>query len=170
MVVALVGPPASGKSTVGAALAYRMGREFFDTDQMVELAAGKPSEDVFLESGVAEFRHIEAQEVLAAVSNPDAVVAIGSGAIESETVLQALADVTVVRLQIAHGISAKRAGLTGPRPVALGNVLTQWRKMIAQRDPIYEKLATITIDSGDLPVSKCVDVLAAALEPDQNLG
>ncbi|MCH9815081.1 MAG: (d)CMP kinase [Actinomycetia bacterium] len=161
--MALVGPPASGKSTIGAALAFRLGVAFLDTDQMVESVAGKPSEDIFVEFGEAEFRRIEADQVLAALRQPDAIVAVGSGAVQTEQVAQALADVTVVRLQVAHGVSAKRAGLSGPRPVALGNVLTQWRKMIAERDPIYERLATITIDSGEHPVSECVEALAVAL-------
>jgi shikimate kinase len=163
MAIALVGPPSSGKSTVGAALAFRLGWAFSDTDDLVERAAGKPGRDVFLESGESEFRRIEAAQVQVALTQSQTVVAIGSGAVESALVRQALDGETVIRLEIDHKISAKRAGLSGPRPVSLGNVLTQWRKMMAKRDPVYAEMATLTFDTGELAVSECVDQIQAAL-------
>ena len=47
-VVVLIGPPGAGKSTVGAALAARLGIGFHDTDAAVVAAVGRPISDIFI--------------------------------------------------------------------------------------------------------------------------
>ncbi|MGW2544253.1 shikimate kinase, partial [Kitasatospora sp. NPDC001574] len=53
-VVVLVGPPGSGKSTVGQTVAERLGVGFRDTDADVEAQAGKPIPDIFIDEGEAD--------------------------------------------------------------------------------------------------------------------
>ena len=59
----LVGPPGSGKTTVGRLVADRRGVEFRDTDHDVETVAGKPVADIFVEDGEAHFRALERDAV-----------------------------------------------------------------------------------------------------------
>ena len=61
--VILVGPPGSGKSTVGPLLAARLRTGFLDTDDEVEAIARKPVSDIFVEDGEQAFRAIEARAV-----------------------------------------------------------------------------------------------------------
>ena len=60
--VVLIGPPGSGKSTVGAALAARLGLPLHDTDAAIEAAAGRSISDIFIEDGEPTFRELERAE------------------------------------------------------------------------------------------------------------
>ena len=77
--VFLTGFMGVGKSTVGLILAQRLGRFFFDTDQMVELRAGKSISEIFADEGEAHFRRLEHQCVRETSDRSDVVVALGGG-------------------------------------------------------------------------------------------
>ena len=49
--VVLVGVPGSGKSTVGGVLAELLGVGLRDTDRDIEVVAGKPIPDIFVDDG-----------------------------------------------------------------------------------------------------------------------
>ena len=57
--VFLTGFMGVGKSKIGLILAQRLGRFFFDTDQMVELRAGKSIAAIFADEGEEYFRQLE---------------------------------------------------------------------------------------------------------------
>ena len=79
--VFLTGFMGVGKSKVGLILAQRLGRFFFDTDQMVELRAGKSISEIFADEGEAHFRRLEHQCVRETSDRSDVVVALGGGVI-----------------------------------------------------------------------------------------
>ncbi|MHC4918783.1 MAG: shikimate kinase [Planctomycetota bacterium] len=82
--VVLVGPRAAGKTTVGRALADRLGWGFRDTDDLLAAAVGQPAEDYLQNAGEAAFRTIEEQVVGAALLSTDPeVLALGGGAVLS---------------------------------------------------------------------------------------
>lgn len=161
--IVLIGPPGAGKSTIGALLAGRLGMPFRDTDAEVEDAAGKPAGDIFLDDGEARFRELERAAALAALTGPDCVVALGSGAILDDEVQRAVADVTVVYLAADFGTVAKHAGLDRPRVVLPGNPRGRLRAMLADRAPLYERLATITVQAQDAPAEELAAELAGRL-------
>ena len=79
--VVLVGAPGAGKSTVGRLLADRLGVSFRDTDDDVELAAGKSIGDIFVDDGEPAFRALERDAVALARTVHDGVLALGGGAV-----------------------------------------------------------------------------------------
>ena len=91
--VVLIGPPGSGKSTVGAALAARLGLPLHDTDAAIEAAAGRSISDIFIEDGEPTFRELERAEVARAVEQEDGVLALGGGAPVDPLTEQVLAGV-----------------------------------------------------------------------------
>lgn len=56
--IILIGPMGSGKTTIGALLAEKMGATFRDTDQLIELDAGKSVSQIFLDEGEEAFRTV----------------------------------------------------------------------------------------------------------------
>lgn len=76
----LVGMSGSGKTAAGRALARRLGFPLFDTDEMVEAAAGKPIARIFAEEGEDHFRDLERRAVEQACARGGAVIATGGGA------------------------------------------------------------------------------------------
>jgi|SRR5579872_1808751 len=161
--IVLIGPPGAGKSTVGALLASRLGVPFRDTDAEVEDAAGKPASDIFVDDGEERFRDLERAAALAALTGPDSVVALGSGAIMDDRVQRALDQATVVYLAADFGMVARHAGLDRPRVVLPGNPRGRLRAMLADRAPLYERLATITVSADEAPAETLAADLAGRL-------
>ena len=79
--VALVGPMASGKSTVGPLLARLMGLSFADSDAAVESAAGASVPDIFASEGEAGFRLRETAALSGLLLRGGSVIATGGGAV-----------------------------------------------------------------------------------------
>jgi shikimate kinase len=77
----VVGFMGAGKSTVGRALAARLGWPFFDLDDAIEAAAGAKITDIFAERGEDEFRSLETEALQRLLASTDtAVIALGGGA------------------------------------------------------------------------------------------
>ena len=78
----LIGMPGCGKSTVGRALAAKMGRPFFDSDEEIVRAAGVDIPTIFATEGEPRFREREADAIAAlAHTARGAVIATGGGAV-----------------------------------------------------------------------------------------
>ena len=82
--VVLVGVPGSGKSTVGGVLAELLGVGLRDTDRDIEVVAGKPIPDIFVDDGEPAFRALERAAVATAIAEHDGVLALGGGAVIDE--------------------------------------------------------------------------------------
>ena len=79
--IVLIGMPSSGKSTVGRALAERLGRRFADSDALVTERIGMPIADYFAQRGEAAFREREQEAVADLAATGGQVIATGGGAI-----------------------------------------------------------------------------------------
>ena len=81
MHIFLYGPSGAGKSTVGKALAAALNLPFLDLDADVEYAAGQSIADIMAGQGKRIFRDLETATLKSAISSPEAVVALGGGAL-----------------------------------------------------------------------------------------
>lgn len=144
-VCVLVGPPGSGKTSTGQALAKLLGVGFRDTDADIEATAGKPIPDIFIEDGEPHFRALEREAVAAALASCDGVLALGGGAVLAESTRAALAGHTVVFLSVELPDAIKRIGLGEGRPLLAINPRATLRHQLAQRRPLYEQVATHTV-------------------------
>ena len=144
-VVVLVGPMGSGKTTVGRALAARLGAALRDTDADVEARAGKPVSDIFVDDGEPVFRELEREAVATALREHDGVLALGGGAVMDPLTEDALRGHTVVFLDVQVTDAARRIGLNRDRPLLLGNPRAQWLRIMERRRPVYERVATAVV-------------------------
>ena len=164
----LVGPPSSGKTTVGTALARRLGIDFRDTDSDVEASTGQPVADLFIDLGEPHFRALEEQAVATALREHDGILALGGGAVLSAVTRERLtgytsAGGTVVWLDVDLASAAQRVGLGRSRPVLGLNPRAALRTLLAARAPLYAEVATVTVPTGGRHPGEVVDEVAAAL-------
>jgi shikimate kinase len=148
-----VGPPASGKTTVGTAVAAALGVAFRDTDADVEETAGMSVADVFVEHGEPHFRDLERQAVARALAEHDGVLALGGGAVTDEASRALLVGYgkdggTVLHLGVDLPSAARRVGLSRDRPLLAVNPRAMLRTMLEARAPLYAEVATVTVDTG----------------------
>jgi shikimate kinase len=157
--VVLVGPPGSGKSTVAAQLAGRLGLPYEDADTLVETRAGKAIPDIFVDSGEAEFRKLERAAVIEVLGH-DGVVSLGGGAVLDPDTRADLAGHTVVFLDVSLSEAATRVGLGTSRPLLLGNVRGRLKQLMDARRPLYAQVATFTIGTNGRTPEEIVDEIA----------
>ncbi len=160
----LIGPPGSGKTTIGTALAERLGVPLRDTDADAEAAAGKPIGEIFIDDGEERFRALERAAVAAALAEHEGVLALGGGAVLAPETQELLAGHTVVYLRVGLAEAIKRVGLASARPLLVLNPRSQMRKLLEERLPVYERLGTVHVDTdGRLP-EEIVEEIAKAIE------
>ena len=162
-VAILIGPPGAGKSTVGPLLAARLAVGFLETDEQVEVTAGKPVGDIFIEDGEAAFRALEREAVARAVASHVGVLGLGGGAVIDPGTQRLLAGRPVVYLATGFAAAAKRVGMDTPRPLLIGNPRARLRELLEQRLPIYEKLARITVTTDGRAPDEIADDVAAQI-------
>lgn len=160
--IVLVGPPGAGKSTVGQALAARLGLRFRDTDADIVTTAGKPIADVFIDEGEPHFRELERAAVRTALAEHDGVLSLGGGAVMDEGTRALLAGLPVVFLDVNLHDAVKRVGLDAPRPLLAVNPRQQWREMMEKRRPLYTGVARAVVTTeGRTPEDVATAVLDA---------
>ncbi|MFC6882925.1 MULTISPECIES: shikimate kinase [Actinomadura] len=160
----LIGPPGSGKTTVGAALAARLGVALRDTDADAETAAGKPIGEIFIDDGEDRFRELERAAVAAALAEHEGVLALGGGAVLAAETQELLAGHTVVYLKVGLSEAVKRVGLASARPLLVLNPRSQLRKLLEERIPVYERLGGLHVETDGREPEEIVEEIALALE------
>jgi shikimate kinase len=163
-VAVVVGPPGAGKTTVGKALATRLGVAFHDVDAAIEAAQGRSISDIFVDDGESAFRELERAEVARALAEEPGVVSLGGGAVMDPLTEVALAGHAVVFLDVAIADASKRIGFDRSRPLLSVNPRASWVRMMNERRPTYERVATVRVDTAGRTPAEVVDVVVAELE------
>ncbi|WP_298457760.1 shikimate kinase [uncultured Cellulomonas sp.] len=170
-VVVLVGPPGAGKSTVARSLAAMLGVAARDTDHDVEVAAGKPIREVFVDDGEPAFRALERAAVVRALAEHDGVLALGGGAVmdpltEADLAAHAAAGGTVAFLDVSLSHAAPRVGFNQSRPLLVGNPRAQWQALMERRRPVYERVATLVVSTDARPAADVARAIAGSIAGD----
>ena len=161
----LIGPPGSGKSSVGKSLAQRMGVEFADTDTIIEKKCSKSISDIFVESGEPYFREIERAVVLDRLEHGEGVLSLGGGSVLDQQAQCALRTnpTPIVFLDVSLASASPRVGFNRDRPLLVGNPRAKWQELMNARRPIYEELATFTVPTDDLTPSQVSSMIVELL-------
>ena len=141
--IVLIGMPASGKSSVGKAIADSLGLSFTDTDEMIKERAGMDIPDIFSRFGEEEFRNMESEAVKLASSMNGTVIATGGGAVlRPENVRALKGNGRLFFLDRSPELLIP----TSDRPLARNREAIN--KRYAERYPIYSAAADIKIPAG----------------------
>ncbi|MGA0901567.1 MAG: shikimate kinase [Candidatus Nanopelagicaceae bacterium] len=148
MKVILIGPPGSGKTSIGKLLAKKKNLIHVDTDQEIETRTGRKISDIFLEDGESGFRKIEREVVLESLELDSAVISLGGGSILDGEVSKKLEnEKCVVYLEVSISNAAPRVGFNTDRPLLVANPRQQWLRLFEQRRDIYESLGKIRVST-----------------------
>ena len=153
--IALIGMPSSGKSTLGRALAERLGKRFVDLDEEIVKADGRSIPDIFAAEGEAGFRKLEAAQTARFARENRQVISCGGGVVKDPANLRALHANGIV-LFIDRPLEDLLVG--GGRPLSTSPEAL--KTMEAQRRPLYLAAADAVIPNKTTPA----DAVTAAME------
>ncbi|MEU3370202.1 shikimate kinase [Streptomyces sp. NPDC006711] len=154
----------SGKSTVGALLAQRLGVPYRDTDADIVATEGRAISDIFVEDGEEHFRALERDAVRAALAGHTGVLALGGGAILDEGTRALLAPHPVVYLSMDVEAAVKRVGLNTARPLLAVNPRRQWRELMDARRHLYTEVARAVVATDERTPEEVAQAVLDALE------
>lgn len=160
--VFLVGLMGAGKSSVGKALARRLHKTFYDTDQEIERTTGVRIPVIFEIEGEAGFRAREARLLSELALRRNIVLATGGGIVLSEQNRRLLSENgAVVYLRASVSDLWERTRHDKSRPLLrTEDRMGKLHELFVQRDPLYREIAHLIVDTG----SQSVGSLAATLE------
>ncbi|MEZ0310982.1 MAG: 3-dehydroquinate synthase [Myxococcota bacterium] len=174
-VITLVGFMGAGKTSVGAALATRLGVPFVDLDRAIAEAAGAPIAQLFREFGEVGFRARERQALRGMLTDPQPMVlATGGGTFvdaqmrewllqRTRTVFLSGTPDTLLKRLGSPEQRAMRPLLRGPDPEKT------MRRLLEDRTPMYQQSET-TVHTDDLEVPQIVENVVRALGLDRLRG
>lgn len=165
--VVMVGLMGAGKTSVGRALARRLGIPFVDSDKEIEAAAGCSVVDIFSMYGEEEFRRVEQRVIERLLDTPPAlkVISTGEGAFITPAIRQMILDRALsVWLRADLDLLVKRTRSRDTRPQLLN---TDSRKILQQLiDDRYATyaLADITVETKDENLRKTLFKVLRGIE------
>ena len=158
----LIGMPSSGKSTAGVLLAKRIGYGFIDTDLIIQGEQGALLSAIIQKEGTEGFLAIE-ERVNAGIAAMRCVIATGGSVCYSPRAMEHLKKLgTIVYLQLGEEEVSRRIPSLEKRGVVMrGDVLTL-HDLYAERVPLYEKYADVTVCCDGQTIDETVAAIAAA--------
>ena len=165
-VIALIGLPGSGKSTVGRQLARRFDVPVFDSDYVIEQQLGCSIREYFEFEGEAAFRDVEESVIDQLTHHPTGVLSTGGGVVLRPANRQHLHTRThVVYLRSSTEELFRRLRHDTQRPLLqVADPLGRLRDLYTQRDPLYRETAHFIVETGRPSVATLVNMIQMQLE------
>lgn len=135
--IVLIGMPSAGKTTIGKMLEEKLGKEFFDLDDMIIAKAGKSIPEIFQESGETGFRAIETEVAIEASKMNNKIIATGGGVVKHKVNMDFLR-LNGITIFIDRDID-KLISSDPNRPLSSSKQALQ--QMYKERYPLYQKYA-----------------------------
>ena len=163
--IVLTGFMGSGKTTVGPLVADRLGWQFIDVDDVIEVEAGCRITELFARHGEAAFRERERATIERLADAENLVLALGGGAIETEATraLLTTGDATLlVHLEVQLATTLARCGGTEhTRPILAdqANLCNRYQRRL----PLY-RLAHVSISVDNLTPEQVAEAILNAAQ------
>lgn len=170
MNIVLIGYRCSGKTAVGRLLAKELGRNFLDTDVLIEDKAGCSIEALISRDGWDRFRDIEKRTIKNVSERDNLVIATGGGAIMDEDNVKNLkrnafvvwlrGDTDILKRRMDKDLREGkiRPSLTGDDPAA------EIDKVLNRRGPLYQKAGDMEVDTSLLTIREVADSIIKSLQ------
>jgi shikimate dehydrogenase len=150
--ITLIGMPGSGKSTIGKALANKLGYKFIDTDSLIEKKEGMTIKEIFEKKGEPYFRKKEEEVSRKLVDSKKLVIATGGGMVINPRIMANLSyNSTLVYLYTNDEIDL----YNGKRPLLKNK--EDYYRLLKERKPLYQKYSDISILKGYDEIDEVVE-------------
>ena len=166
MHIFIIGPTASGKTTIGKKLAKFLNMNFIDTDKEIEKSTGVDINWLFDIEGEEGFRKREKDILLEIKKNNASVVSTGAGLVLEKNNRELLSsNGQIIYLDVSIASQLKRTTFDKTRPLLSKNNKREiLLKMSKDRDHLYKKLADITIKTGKKSRREIVEEIASKIK------
>lgn len=166
MNVILYGPPGSGKTTVGEALAQKLGREFVDVDAVIAARTGLSVPELFAQRGEAGFRRVESEVCAELGARDGLVIAPGGGALLNPDNRAALErDGVIFCLRAAPDVLLERLQRESNRPLLAGDdPAAKLRALLEARRALYDSFPE-QLDTSHHTPDQVADEIVQRLQP-----
>jgi 3-dehydroquinate synthase len=165
----LVGFMGTGKTTVGALVAERLGWAFVDTDLLVEAEAGMPVREIFARQGEDTFRVLETHACRVAGASTHTVISVGGGAVvnpENRRALEANGVTVLLTCERDRLIERlEESARRGERPLLSGDIGAKIDALAASRAGVYSSI-TLKVDTTHLTAEEVAEKVIAMVEED----
>jgi shikimate kinase len=161
----LVGMMGAGKTSVGKQLARRMGKQFYDSDHVIEARTGVRIPVIFEIEGEDGFRARESVVIDELTALRDVVLATGGGAVLDPRNRERLKSRgTVIYLRAAVKDLLNRTRHDRNRPLLqTADPKVRLTELFAARDPLYREVAHVVVDTGSQSLTSLVNRLEQSL-------
>ncbi|GAB6156849.1 shikimate kinase [Desulfotomaculum varum] len=158
--IVLIGFMGTGKSTVGRALAKRLGYRFIDTDYAIEQITGLTVEQIFRKHGVKRFRGEEVLLAKKLAAQEKLVIATGGGMVlDPENVKMLRQNGFLVCLAASPETICRRVRNKRTRPLlAKGNLQQRVAELLEERKGAYQ-IADLTVNTDDKSPEEVVNII-----------
>ena len=160
--IVLIGMPGAGKSTVGVLLAKMLGYDFLDSDLLIQARAGKRLFEILQEDGNEAFAELE-NRVNAQIDVHRTVIATGGSVVYGKEAMEHLSQIgRVVYLRVSCSDMIRRIRNPETRGILLPEGMTL-EELYAERVPLYEKYAQVTVNCSGGSLVKIAEKIRKAL-------
>ena len=160
--VILIGMSGAGKSTLGVLLAKALGKDFVDTDLIIQQRTNRLLQQILDEEGTERFMEIE-EAVVSELSLKNTVIATGGSVVYSEAAMRALKSGGVaVYLAVDYPELAARLSNITTRGIVFKDA-HDLRGVYEERLPLYERYADLRINCTGQGVEQSVSEIIRAL-------
>lgn len=161
----LIGMMGSGKSTVGRLVADRLGRPFYDIDDVVEQTGRASIAEIFGLEGELGFREREKRAVADVAVRPAGVVATGGGIVlDPDNVAIMRSSGRTVLLAVDPEVLSRRIGDSEDRPLLTDGKDERLHTIALERAERYRSSADAVVDATGSIDTVVADVEAACRE------
>jgi shikimate kinase len=164
MMIYLIGPMGSGKTTIGKILSSRLKYQFFDTDEEIKKKTGMSISSIFDKQGESGFRIIESQALEELSIKPKSIISTGGGTVLIKENRVIMKNGTCIYLKIDFEEQLKRLANSDDRPLVSKNSDGSIEKTNAAREPFFLDLADIVIDTSNLNENEVTQQILSSLK------
>ncbi len=157
--IILIGMPGAGKSSIGIKLAKSTGKNFLDTDSLIEITQGRTLQEIIDSLGYMELRRIE-ENILLKVNHTDHVISTGGSAPYShKAMIHLKKNGIVIFLNVTIEVLKKRIHNFDTRGIAK-RADQSFEELFEERRTLYVKYADIIVENSFMSLDQtCKEIV-----------